>query len=142
MGTCLPCSCWHGMSMSWECVFPGLLYSLGVGFPYPSLKFIPQGPGIPFLLFLIKKHVMAGFGFRAPLCMERRKHSRCPGSDTYLTRLRSDPQPWLPACLCRSTLPIYHWSLAPNAVSWGHFSPTSPRHADVRLTEIPQICNC
>lgn len=83
--------------MGWECVFPGLLYSLGVGFPYPSLKFIPQGPGIP-LLFLRKKHVMAGFGFRAPLCMERRKHSWCPGSDTYLTRLRSDPQASAP-CL-------------------------------------------
>lgn len=54
--------------MGWECVFPSLLYSLGVGFPYPSLKVTPQGPGIPFLLFLRKKHVMTGFGFRAPLC--------------------------------------------------------------------------
>lgn len=43
------------MSMVWECVFPGLLYSLGVGFPYPSLKFIPQGPGIPFFVFPKKK---------------------------------------------------------------------------------------
>lgn len=58
------------MSMSWECVFPGLLYSLGVGFPYPSLKFIPQGPGIPFLLFLIKKHVMLALG-SGPLCVWR-----------------------------------------------------------------------
>jgi hypothetical protein len=43
-----------------------------VDLPYPSLKFIPQGPGILLLLllFLRKKHVRAGFGFRVPLYRE------------------------------------------------------------------------